>query len=148
MALIRSITGSEENLKASRLPLLLCIASGTAFMMWASAAAQSDDHPRPKPFASTPIPPARPADLTPNAIPSTPPAPRLQTQPTSAPASIPSTIPHLSKPAPMRPHDLPVASRSQMHACGIEWQQMKAAGQTSDLTWRDFAQGCLAHQER
>ena len=44
------------------------------------------------------------------------------------------------------PHDLPVASRTRMHECGAQWQQMKMAGTAADKTWRVFAQSCLVSQ--
>lgn len=39
---------------------------------------------------------------------------------------------------------LPPASRQRMHACGVEWQEMKMAGKAIDRSWRDFAQMCLS----
>jgi hypothetical protein len=31
-----------------------------------------------------------------------------------------------------------------MHACGLEWQEMKETGAAADKTWFDFALVCLA----
>jgi hypothetical protein len=43
---------------------------------------------------------------------------------------------------------LPAATRTRMRDCGREWQEMKKTGQAKELTWRDFAAGCLTrHSE-
>ncbi len=41
------------------------------------------------------------------------------------------------------PRALPPASRERMHACGLEWQQIKWSGSAGERTWRDFATECL-----
>lgn len=87
---------------------------------------------------TAPLPPARPPNL--GAVPSTANlpavAPSVPTTPLTPPAPAPS--------APALPRNLPAASRERMHACGLEWQEMKASGAATDRNWRDFAQVCLA----
>jgi len=41
------------------------------------------------------------------------------------------------------PRALPPATRERMHACGLEWQQIKWTGSAGERTWRDFAMECL-----
>jgi hypothetical protein len=44
----------------------------------------------------------------------------------------------------LKPYNLPAASRAQMRACGEQWRDMKLAGAATGLTWRIFAEKCLA----
>lgn len=41
------------------------------------------------------------------------------------------------------PRPLPPATRERMHACGLEWQQIKWSGSAGEKTWRNFAMECL-----
>jgi hypothetical protein len=63
----------------------------------------------------------------------------------------PSTPENPAQPASARDSEptfpsLPAASRTRMRACGREWQEMKKTGEAKDLTWRDFATGCLTRR--
>jgi hypothetical protein len=87
---------------------------------------------------SAPLPPRRPAESTPLSA-----APVAPTSTLSEPGGTPS--PAASGAGDLPPHPLPAASRERMHACGVEWRNMKASGAATDKTWREFAQTCLAH---
>lgn len=136
-AQVRSRTGNGGILAAKGVAAALCLAVVNAA---ACAAQAQDDSSRSKPAFIAPLPPRRPPDLggahiaPPTAPPSAPslPEPPLATSP---PAS--SVVD--------APHPLPPASRERMHACGLEWQKMKASGEATDKTWREFAQICLTH---
>jgi hypothetical protein len=106
--------------------------------------------------ASPPLPPQRPAALSPSSA-----APE---------SSVPSQPQTLTKPArngvvaapppPKSPDEpitvgvynegpgtllrLPRASHTRMHQCALEWQTMKAAGTAAEKTWFNFALECLA----
>lgn len=80
-----------------------------------------------------PMPPQRPAKLTPDvAI-----APRALTAPVAAPREI------VTAGEDYTPVTLPAAPRARMHECGLEWQRMKSTGAAAHVTWREFARGCL-----
>ncbi|HTJ03624.1 MAG TPA: hypothetical protein VL492_12610 [Methylovirgula sp.] len=86
----------------------------------------------------TPLPPPRPALLSPPPPAVAPPlAPPL-------PAGVDPMVTNFSKDMPQ---ELPTASRAQMHKCGAEWQKMKASGAATDKTWLAFAQTCLAQTQ-
>ncbi len=116
-----------------------------------AAALAQEDQTRSK--SATPLPPARPSHkAAPQATPPLSPAPMPQAAVPKAPSSVAAPAPAAPPPAPAPPvttagdddpPNLPAASRGRMHECGKEWQSMKAAGQTVDKTWRQFAQVCL-----
>jgi len=120
--------------------LAIGMAAALVFAMMATGVAQTQsDLGASKPQVTPPLPPARPADLNGHRPAAPPPAPTPS--PVAAPPSAPSA------PAPnviAAPRNLPAASRERMHACGLEWQEMKASGAATDRNWRDFAQVCLA----
>ncbi|MGH6850443.1 MAG: hypothetical protein ACREDD_08385 [Methylocella sp.] len=95
------------------------------------AAAQSN------PSITAPLPPPRPAG---------PAGARGTIDLPSAPAisAAPSEAPRPQPDSPLQPRNLPPASRTRMHACGLEWQKMKETGAAADRTWYDFARICLA----
>lgn len=86
-----------------------------------------------KPSVIVPLPPARPVE--PAAV-----GPAMGSSPLAPPVPappIPAGVP------PLQPRKLPPASRAQMHACALEWQNMKSSGAAVDKTWLDFALVCL-----
>jgi hypothetical protein len=85
----------------------------------------------------TPLPPPRPALLSPPPLAVKPLAPPL-------PAGVDPMVTNFS---PDMPQELPPASRAQMHKCGAEWQKMKASGAATDKTWLAFAQTCLVQTQ-
>ncbi len=85
---------------------------------------------------SPPIPVSRPSNLP------APAEPAKTAAPPATPAPARKTVAVLAPP----PHDLPVATRARMHACGAEWQRMKMSGEAADKIWRVFAQSCLVGQ--
>jgi hypothetical protein len=101
---------------------------------------------RPKPPAIAPLPPVRPANLggPPNAGGPAPPATPQSLPPAAPPAAPASGLASPAEKAADGPRPLPAASRQRMHACGLEWQDMKIAGQARDKTWREFAEVCLS----
>jgi hypothetical protein len=113
---------------------------GLALGLGAALATQAlaqDVSERPKPSFTAPLPPPRPLDLDGDRANVAAPA-----SPTLAAPTAPTTVPAAS--ATTTPQILPPASRERMHACGLEWQKMKIAGDAKDKTWLDFAQTCLA----
>jgi hypothetical protein len=73
-----------------------------------------------------------------------PPRPRYPADVEALPAVARTAEPAPTAEAPRQPRSLPLASRAKMHACGLEWQKMKATGSAADKTWFEFAQVCLA----
>ncbi|WP_156898111.1 hypothetical protein [Methylocapsa acidiphila] len=118
---------------AIRIGAALCFAAAIP----ATGAAQTTEGPsKPKPSATAPLPPTRPADLpAPSVAPITPPmalpSPGAVERPTPSVVEAPAL------------HPLPPASRERMHACGVEWKAMKGSGAATDKTWREFAEICL-----
>lgn len=97
--------------------------------------AQAEVQPaKSKPSLTVPLPPTRP--VQPAAV-SPVLAPSLLAPPAVAPPQ-PTPTEGL-----LQPRKLPPASRARMHACGLEWQNMKRAGTAVDKTWLDFALACL-----
>ena len=98
--------------------------------------------------SSTPLPPERPAALSPM-------------PPASAPAAAqPSDTAGQSDARPQKEPDepidntefndgpgtmlkLPPASHARMHQCAVEWQNMKLAGTAEEKIWFNFARKCL-----
>jgi hypothetical protein len=107
--------------------------------------AEIDEAPRPaaprKPLAAAfiPLPPRRPADLTPNAPP--PAAAPRQSEPSKPSLPPPVALPPIDPSIP--PPTLPRASRSAMRRCALEWNSMKRSGHTGPPMWREFATKCL-----
>jgi hypothetical protein len=92
---------------------------------------------KPNPPFVAPLPPIRPAGLGgERATIDSPSAPAVSAAPIEAAG------PQREPSAP--PRNLPPASRARMHACGLEWQEMKETGASADKTWFDFALVCLA----
>jgi hypothetical protein len=89
-----------------------------------------------RPFVA-PLPPIRPAG---------PGGERATTDFPSAPAisAAPIEAARPQREPAAAPRNLPPASRARMHACGLEWQEMKKTGAAADKTWFDFALVCLA----
>lgn len=139
---------------------LMALAIAVAMTPITGGAAQ-DAAAKTKPPALAPLPPARPPSLGAGSTPAIAPPPLSEpatakatpgTPSPSLPPASPQTSPQISpqvaqdatrarRPVVLGP--LPAASRQRMHACGVEWQNMKIAGQTMDRSWRDFAEGCL-----
>jgi hypothetical protein len=104
--------------------------------------------------ASPPLPPQRPAVLSPSS--SAPKTGVLQPQ-TLTKAGQNGGV--AAPPAPKNPDEpirlgvynegpgtllrLPPASHTRMHQCALEWQNMKAAGAAVEKTWFNFALECL-----
>jgi hypothetical protein len=83
--------------------------------------------------AAVPLPPPRPAELgrrRDDVV-----LRGVTEAPTSAPAQVVTVA--------TAPRALPQATRERMHACGLEWQQIKWSGSAGERTWRDFATECL-----
>ncbi len=79
-----------------------------------------------------PTPPTRPSSLPAQPVPVTiSPPPR-----TGADAAVPGWTPG-------KLLQLPPYTRARMHECALEWQQMKARGETTEKIWYTFAQTCL-----
>jgi hypothetical protein len=152
--------GSSRKNAVRSLTALLVIFAAIAPM--AHAAAQ-DAASKTKPPAATPLPPTRPVNVGGSAT--SPDVPQTSATP-MAPQTAPSTAlqtqvpapPPAASQAPTPPEapatrdatwkagatgPLPPASRQRIHACGLEWEKMKLAGQTIDKSWRDFAEVCL-----
>ncbi len=126
----------------------------------ADATAQ-DAASKAKPPAATPLPPTRPlsvgGDAASAAVPQTPTATTMAPQtarakrgadPGRRPPPQAPTAPEASAPRDATwkagaTGPLPPAPRQRIHACGLEWEKMKMAGQTIDKSWRDFAEICL-----
>jgi hypothetical protein len=84
------------------------------------------------PLSAVPLPPPRPATITPaNPPPSSPAPPSSGFDPDTVVLD------------PDHPPVLPTASRAKMSQCGREWQAMKRSGADRDMTWRQFATSCL-----
>jgi hypothetical protein len=118
-------------------------------MLSFAALAQAQDtiakpkQPTPAGHGAPPMPPVRPADLPPSSVSG---FPEQQHEP-AAKEELHRDVPGEASSAalsPYQPHALPPATRAQMHACGVEWQHMKATGAATDKTWYTFAQTCLA----
>jgi hypothetical protein len=80
-----------------------------------------------------PLPPPRPRDLEPKPAPPPPPAeaaPDNETKPEDHPQETGGGLTRQEY-------------RARMHACGLEWNDMKEDGRIGDLTWRDFSRTCL-----
>jgi len=90
---------------------------------------------RPRTLDVVPLPPPRPADFD---------GARVPDQPRAVPPSTSPATQANDDAAILRPRTLPTASREQMHACAVEWREMKKSGAAGDKTWRDFAQSCLS----
>jgi len=116
----------------------LCV--GAAAAPTTGALAQ-DSAAKPKPPAVAPLPPTRPANIDPGSDDAGAPPP-LATAPAN-PQAPPPVAPNVADWKAGATGPLPAASRQRMHACGLEWQKMKMAGQALDKSWRDFAQICL-----
>lgn len=82
----------------------------------------------------TPEPPPRPSEYS---SPQTPPP---------APAADPTIKVYDVDVNALTPYNLPAASRERMHECGLEWRNRKLAGETGDVSWRPFAEKCLAKE--
>jgi hypothetical protein len=118
----------------------LCVAVAAAPTTGALA---QESAAKPKPPAVAPLPPARPANIDAgSADAGVPPPPVAAANPQAPPPVAPDANVASWKAGATGP--LPAASRQRMHACGLEWQKMKMAGQTIDKSWRDFAQVCLS----
>jgi len=72
-----------------------------------------------------------------------PPRPHYPAETDAVPAIPQAAEPAPAAEAPRQTRSLPPASRARMHACGLEWQKMKAAGSAADKTWYEFAAVCL-----
>jgi hypothetical protein len=122
---------------------LLAFTNALAWLVLAAAqlalrpAFALDAATKPIPSFTAPLPPARPAGPDGGrATIDSPQAPAISATPIEAPTP--------QRDPPPLPRNLPPASRARMHACGLEWQKMKATGATADKTWFDFARICLA----
>jgi hypothetical protein len=85
-------------------------------------------------LATTPTPPARPAEFS-----KSPAAPNAGAPAGATGGRQPVDVDVRS----LQPYNLPPASRAKMRACGEEWRALKLAGQATGLTWRGFAEKCL-----
>lgn len=84
-------------------------------------------------FATVPLPPPRPAEYG---------GVREAALSRGVP-DVPAPVPVPAVAVATLPRSLPPASRERMHACGLEWQQIKWSGSAGERTWRDFAMTCL-----
>jgi hypothetical protein len=118
----------------------LCVAAAAAPTTVALA---QNSAAKPKPPAIAPLPPARPANIDAGSddAGAPPPPAAAPANPQAPPAAAPD--PNVASWKAGATGPLPAASRQRMHACGLEWQKMKMAGQALDKSWRDFAQICL-----
>jgi hypothetical protein len=107
--------------------------------------AQDDGKSRGLSFTTTPpMPPMRPAALTPSPAPAAPPAAAaVPASNATAIAPPPGIDPMVANFTPDMPQELPAASRTRMHRCAADWQKMKVTGAATDKTWLAFARLCL-----
>jgi hypothetical protein len=111
------------------LPCLMVIAAA-ALLPPHALAAEGATKPR-APFA-VPLPPPHSDGSS---------VPRGTSTPSLAAPAVAETAPQ--KEALRPPRHLPPASRTRMHACGLEWQKAKETGLAANKTWFEFAQVCL-----
>ena len=74
-----------------------------------------------------------------------PPAEAAATAATDKAKTVPATKPSATEAVAEKkpPSQAQLASRARMKECGADWQEMKAAGKTKGMTWRQFSGDCL-----